>query len=300
MTTGWPVAGCAGATASREGSARLSGPSQCGFREEVNQLSPRERLRHSRAISRAATDLKLLRTTAVTFSICRDLDASDCRRPSLLPSATTCRLSRPASPHSMTGSGGGRVPICSAVPRGRMSAARADPIIVYYTLAAGAIAYTPLPARSPRCPAECGATCRDPIPMAVLGRLAVDQAWQGRGLGRLLLRDALLRTCQAAAIVPVRGILVHALSPPARRFYDGYGSSRIARKLEDASRLGAGRRRYAAECISPKRRSQPLAFCGFASNCHGVDWRPNKLSQGSRRDLPRRLLATSPDPAAEV
>ena len=58
--------------------------------------------------------------------------------------------------------------------------------------------------------------------MAVLGRFAVDQAWQGRGLSRLLLRDALLRTCQTA-IVPVRGILVHALSPPARRFYDGYG-----------------------------------------------------------------------------
>jgi len=60
--------------------------------------------------------------------------------------------------------------------------------------------------------------------MAVLGRFAVDQAWQGRGLGRLLLRDALLGICQAAAIVPVRGILVHAWSPSARRFYDDYGS----------------------------------------------------------------------------
>ena len=117
----------------------------------------------------------------------------------------------------MTGSGGGRVPICSAVPRGRMSAARADPIIGYYTLAAGAIAVTEVPGRVRR-------NLPDPIPMAVLGRFAVDQAWQGRGLGRLLLRDALLRTSQAAAIVPVRGILVHALSPPAKRFYDGYGS----------------------------------------------------------------------------
>lgn len=55
--------------------------------------------------------------------------------------------------------------------------------------------------------------------MAVLGRFAVDQAWQGRGLQPA---TPLLRTCQTA-IVRVRGILVHALSPPARRFYDGYG-----------------------------------------------------------------------------
>ena len=97
-----------------------------------------------------------------------------------------------------------------------MSAARANPIIGYYTLAAGAFEVTEVPGRVRR-------NLPDPIPMAVLGRFAVDQAWQGRGLGRRLLRDALLRTCEAAAIVPVRGILVHALSPPARRFYDGYG-----------------------------------------------------------------------------
>ena len=81
----------------------------------------------------------------------------------------------------------------------------------------------PVPSRSPGRPGRVRRNLPDPIPMAVLGRFPVDQAWQGRGLGRLLLRDALLRTCQAAAIVPVRGILVHALSPPARRFYDGYG-----------------------------------------------------------------------------
>ena len=67
---------------------------------------------------------------------------------------------------------------------------RADQIIGYYTLAAGAIAVTEVPGRVRR-------NLLDPIPMAVLGRFAVDQAWQGRGLGRLLLRDALLRTCQS-------------------------------------------------------------------------------------------------------
>ena len=44
-----------------------------------------------------------------------------------------------------------------------------------------------------------------------------------RGLGRLLLRDAILRTQQAAAIVGVRGLLVHALSPEAKRFYEDNG-----------------------------------------------------------------------------
>jgi GNAT superfamily N-acetyltransferase len=63
----------------------------------------------------------------------------------------------------------------------------------------------------------------DPIPMMVLGRLAIDQAWQGRGLGPLLLRDAVLRTAQASNIVGVRGVLVHALSPAARHFYETHG-----------------------------------------------------------------------------
>jgi GNAT superfamily N-acetyltransferase len=61
----------------------------------------------------------------------------------------------------------------------------------YYTLAAGAIAITEAPGRVRR-------NSPDPIPMAVLGRLAIDQAWQGRGFGHLLLRDAVLRTRQAA------------------------------------------------------------------------------------------------------
>jgi GNAT superfamily N-acetyltransferase len=63
----------------------------------------------------------------------------------------------------------------------------------------------------------------DPIPMAVLGRLAVDRAWQGQGPGRLLLRDAVLRTHQAAETIGIRGLLVHALSPAAKRFYEMRG-----------------------------------------------------------------------------
>ena len=89
-------------------------------------------------------------------------------------------------------------------------------VIGYFTLASGAITLAEAPSRTRR-------NMPDPIPMTVLGRLAIDQPWQGRGLGRLLLRDAILRTSQAAAIIGVRGLLVHALSPAARRFYESNG-----------------------------------------------------------------------------
>jgi GNAT superfamily N-acetyltransferase len=69
----------------------------------------------------------------------------------------------------------------------------------------------------------------DPIPVMILGRLAVDKAYQAKGLGRALLRDAVLRTLQAAAIGGIRAILVHAISEDAKRFYErsGFASSPI-------------------------------------------------------------------------
>ena len=63
----------------------------------------------------------------------------------------------------------------------------------------------------------------DPIPVMVLGRLAVDDEFQGRGIGRGLLRDAVLRTVEAADIAGIRAILVHALSETAKRFYEKHG-----------------------------------------------------------------------------
>lgn len=63
----------------------------------------------------------------------------------------------------------------------------------------------------------------DPIPMAILGRLAVDMGWQGKGLGTALIQDAVLRTTQAASILGIRGLLVHAISDEAKAFYEGYG-----------------------------------------------------------------------------
>jgi GNAT superfamily N-acetyltransferase len=69
----------------------------------------------------------------------------------------------------------------------------------------------------------------DPIPVMVIGRLAVDRTFQGHGLGRGLLRDAILRTVQAADIAGIRAILVHAISDAARQFYErcGFQPSRI-------------------------------------------------------------------------
>lgn len=62
----------------------------------------------------------------------------------------------------------------------------------------------------------------EPIPMLLLGRLAVDRRFQGRGLGDALVRDALLRCFQVSQHVGARGVLVHALSERARRFYESW------------------------------------------------------------------------------
>lgn len=59
----------------------------------------------------------------------------------------------------------------------------------------------------------------DPVPVMVIGRLAVDRGWQGQHLGSALLADAVKRTLSAADIAGIRAIVVHAISDEARRFY---------------------------------------------------------------------------------
>ena len=59
----------------------------------------------------------------------------------------------------------------------------------------------------------------DPIPVMILGRLAVDVSVQDQGVGRGLLRDAILRTLNAAEIAGIRAILAHALDETAAAFY---------------------------------------------------------------------------------
>ena len=89
-------------------------------------------------------------------------------------------------------------------------------VIGYYALAAGGIASTEAPGRLRR-------NMPDPIPVTVLGRLAIDRHEQGKGLGALLLRDALTRVQRAAREMGIAGILVHAISDDAKRFYQHWG-----------------------------------------------------------------------------
>ena len=63
----------------------------------------------------------------------------------------------------------------------------------------------------------------DPVPVMVIGRLAIDVEFQARGIGPALLRDAVLRTVQAAEIAGIRAVLVHAISERAKRFYEKWG-----------------------------------------------------------------------------
>jgi predicted N-acetyltransferase YhbS len=63
----------------------------------------------------------------------------------------------------------------------------------------------------------------DPVPVVVLARLAVDARYQRQGIGAGLVKDAVLRTIQAADIVGARAMLIHALSDEAKKFYEKWG-----------------------------------------------------------------------------
>lgn len=96
-------------------------------------------------------------------------------------------------------------------------------VVGYYALANGAVALSDTPGRVRR-------NMPDPVPVMIIGRLAVDREYQGRGIAQGLLRDAILRTIQAAEIAGIRAILVHAISEEARRFYlrHGFAESPVA------------------------------------------------------------------------
>ncbi len=63
----------------------------------------------------------------------------------------------------------------------------------------------------------------DPIPVVILGRLAVDQSLHGDGLGRAPVQDSARRVLHAADTIGIRGMLVHALSEGAKNFYERVG-----------------------------------------------------------------------------
>lgn len=91
-----------------------------------------------------------------------------------------------------------------------------DRVVGFYTLSAVAVERAQLPGRARR-------NAPDPVPAVLLGRLAVDDAAQGLGLGRFLVRDAILSTLAAAERIGVRVLIVHALHSEAAAFYRALG-----------------------------------------------------------------------------
>jgi GNAT superfamily N-acetyltransferase len=89
-------------------------------------------------------------------------------------------------------------------------------VVGYHALASGAVAAQQASGRLRR-------HMPDPIPVVLLARLAVDRAYQGRGLGRALMQDAARRVIQAADTIGIRGLLAHALDDSANAFYQRLG-----------------------------------------------------------------------------
>ena len=89
-------------------------------------------------------------------------------------------------------------------------------VVGFYALATGVLVATQATGRFRR-------NMPDPIPVALLARLAVDRRHQGCGLARALTRDALLRTISVSEIVGICGLIVHALDDAARDFYARIG-----------------------------------------------------------------------------
>jgi len=86
----------------------------------------------------------------------------------------------------------------------------------YYALASSVLAVSEATGKFKR-------NMPDPIPVVVLGRLAVDLGLQGQGIGRALVRDAALRVVQSAHLIGIRGMLIHAISTDAKNFYERLG-----------------------------------------------------------------------------
>lgn len=87
----------------------------------------------------------------------------------------------------------------------------------YFTLAYGSIEHEKAPERVTK------GIARHPIPVMLLARLAVDKRFKGQGIGKELMRDAMLRTLNAAEIAGLRAIVVDAKDDAAKAFYQRYG-----------------------------------------------------------------------------
>lgn len=88
-------------------------------------------------------------------------------------------------------------------------------VVGYYTLASGGVARATLPRRFRH-------NSPEQIPLVVLGRLATDRNFEGRGIGSGMLQEAIRRTVASSQTVGVRGLLVHAIDDDAAAFYKKY------------------------------------------------------------------------------
>jgi len=92
-------------------------------------------------------------------------------------------------------------------------------VVGYYSLAVGSILHSEAAGKIKR-------NMPNPVPVMILGRLAVDKNLQGKGIGSALVKDAILRTVQASKIAGIKAILVHALDDKVAIFYENKGFKR--------------------------------------------------------------------------
>ncbi|MBY0508885.1 MAG: GNAT family N-acetyltransferase [Rhodospirillaceae bacterium] len=90
-------------------------------------------------------------------------------------------------------------------------------VVGFYSLVVGEIAYPDAAERLTK------GMARHPVPVMLLARLAVTTGYQGKRLGSGLLKDAMVRTLQAAGLAGIRALVVHAKDDEARGFYERYG-----------------------------------------------------------------------------
>lgn len=91
-----------------------------------------------------------------------------------------------------------------------------EEIVGYYTLVVGQVEYQDAPERPRK------GLAHHPVPIMLLARLAIALKWQGKGVGSGLLKDAMMRTLQAADIAGIRAFAVHAKDDEARAFYERF------------------------------------------------------------------------------
>jgi GNAT superfamily N-acetyltransferase len=94
--------------------------------------------------------------------------------------------------------------------------AQRNVVVGFYCLAAGAVQHEGGPRKLRQ-------NSPDPIPVVIIGRLAVDKTFQGKGMGRGMLKDALLRVTKASELVGARAVIVHAVDQESVPFYARYG-----------------------------------------------------------------------------